>query len=246
MAERRAADYVAARLRELGYEPRLDEFALPNGLTSINVVAVAAGEDGSRSLLLGAHLDSKPPSPGANDNASGCGLLLELARVLAKNPPPIDVEMVFWGCEEFLPQGTDSHHLGSRHHAGELSDAGRDKLVGAVSIDMVGVGSTFRVRTMERGPQSLRRMMLLDARAARVELSFLKDRGRTGSIDHEPYELRGIPAVWLQWRKDLDYHTVRDTAGRLETRPMRATGEFVIGFIYRLDAARIQALDGGR
>ncbi len=246
VAERQAAQYVTARLRQLGYTPQTQEFALPNGLSSVNVIALAPGRDGTRRLLLGAHLDSKPPSPGANDNASGCGLLLELARILVNHPPPVDVELVFWGCEEFLPQGVDSHHLGSRHHAKGLSDDERARLVGAVSIDMVGVGSQFHVRTMERGPQSLRRMLLLDARADGVGLSFLKDRGRTGWSDHEPYELRGIPAVWLQWQKDPNYHTVRDTADRLQVRPMRTTGELLLRFIHGLDEARIDALDNGR
>lgn len=246
VAERKAAEYVAARLKQLGYTPQTQEFALPNGLSSVNVIAVAPGRDGTRRLLLGAHLDSKPPSPGANDNASGCGLLLELARILADNPPPVDVELVFWGCEEFLPEGVDSHHLGSRFHAKALSDSERARLVGVMSIDMVGVGSRFHVRTMERGPQSLRSMLLRDARADGVALSFLKDRGRTGWSDHEPYELRGIPAVWLQWQEDPNYHTARDTADRLRVRPIRTTGAFLLRFIYTLDEARIRKLDTGR
>ncbi|MDZ4170472.1 MAG: M28 family peptidase [Coriobacteriia bacterium] len=245
-AERQAAEYIAARLRELGYEPRLQEFALPSGLTSVNVIAVALGRDESRRFLIGGHIDTKPPSPGANDNASGCGVVLETARILAKNPPPVSVEMVFWGTEEFIPEGTDSHHLGSRHHLKTLTGQQRDQLVGAVSVDMVGVGSSFHVRTMERGPQSLRDMMLRDARARGTNLTFLKDLGRTGWSDHEPYELHGVPAVWLQWQKDPNYHTVRDAAGMLRAAPVRTTGEFLVGFIYRLDEERIARLDADR
>jgi aminopeptidase YwaD len=244
--ERMAADYVAGRLREMGLAVRLQEFRVPTGATSVNVIAVVPGRDKSRRLLLGAHTDSKPPSPGANDNASGCGLLLECARVLGAHEPPVTVEFVFWGTEEFLPRGTDAHHLGSRHHAASLSKEQRRRYVGVVSVDMVGVGSDFHVRTMERGPQSLRRMMLADGVRDGVRLTFLKDPGRTGWSDHEPYELRGIPAVWLQWQRDPHYHTVADTADKLDALPMRVTGEFLLGFVHELDQERVKRLDAGR
>ncbi len=244
--ERKAADYVAGELERLGLEPAYQEFALPGGGTSVNVIDTVSGRDDSRRFLAGGHLDSKPPSPGANDNASGCGVLLEVARVLTVNPPPVTVELVFWGTEEFLPQGVDSHHLGSRHHAEGLTEAERDRLVGALSVDMVGVGTTFHVRTMERGPQSLRRLLLSHANTAGTRMIFLKDRGRTGWSDHEPYELRGIPAAWIEWRDDPHYHTPRDTADRLSRRRMQVTGEFVVSFIHRLDTGRMRALDKGR
>ena len=71
-------------------------FLLANGLTSHNLV-VSFG-DGEVHVLLGAHYDSKPPSPGADDNGSGTVILLELARRFAERPlPGLLVSLVFFG-----------------------------------------------------------------------------------------------------------------------------------------------------
>jgi len=241
-AERKAAEYVATQLRQMGYEPVLDEFELPGGATSVNVIARAPGDPGGTTLILGAHTDTKPPSPGANDNASGCGVLLEMARMLKSQPAAADVEFVFWGAEEFLPRGTDTHHQGSRHHAAGLSPAQRARIAGVISVDMVGTGTRFHARTMLRGPQSLSDAVLAEAKRNKIAMSFLKDPGRTGWSDHEPYELLGIPAVWLQWLADPTYHTARDTADRLTPRTMDATGRLLTNVVYGLDTEQLEEL----
>jgi hypothetical protein len=241
--ERQAAEYVAARLRDCGLTPSFDEFRLPNGRRSVNVSVVISGANDDRRVLLGSHLDSKPPSPGANDTASGCGVLLEFARILAKNPPPVTTEIIFWGTEEFIDVGRDHHHQGSRHDEDSMTPAQRKRLAAVLSIDMVGVGTRFHVRTMGRGPQTLRQMLLSDARKQHVSLTYLHDPGPTGWSDHEPYERAGIPAVWLEWQPDSAYHMAGDTAARLQIRPMRITGDFVLDWLFSLDDSRIAKLD---
>ena len=83
-AEARAAAYIRAVLGEAGYAARLEPFPLPGGGESANVVALPPrpGFDPARDrhLLIGAHYDTVPGSPGANDNASGVAVLLEIAR----------------------------------------------------------------------------------------------------------------------------------------------------------------------
>jgi hypothetical protein len=98
-AEKRAFDYILARLREMGYEPKVESFELPDGRTSRNIIAMAPGSD-PRVVSVGAHIDSKPPAPGANDSAVACGLLLEYARLLKDNPAVPTVELDFFGAEE--------------------------------------------------------------------------------------------------------------------------------------------------
>ena len=79
--ERRGASYVAKKLRAYGYRVRVPTFSV-DGRTSRNVVARWPGSR-RRAIVIGAHIDSVRGSPGANDNASGVAVMLELARVFA-------------------------------------------------------------------------------------------------------------------------------------------------------------------
>lgn len=241
--EMQASLYIERRLREMGFEPTVQTFKLPNGRTSRNVIVSVDGYSSKRVLIIGAHVDSKPPSPGANDNGSGVGILLELARLLRASPAAGRVELVFYGSEEIIDRSRpEGHHFGSRHHARSLPRSVRDNVAGMISVDMVGYGTRFQVQTMRRGPQSLSDLLLAMARDKGVSLSFKKDMGPTGWSDHEPYELAGIPAVWLHWQDDPLYHQPGDDAGHLQRRPVDVTGRFVLAAIRSLDAARLESL----
>jgi hypothetical protein len=243
--EARGAVYLAARLRDAGAAPVIRTFRLPDGRTSRNVVARVAG-DTRDTIIVGAHMDSKHPSPGANDNASGCGVLLELARSLAAVPAHPTIEIVFFGSEEIIGSDPDAHHFGSRHHEETLSAAARDRTVGMISLDMVGYGSSLHVRTMGRGPQALRLLLLAEAEGRGLPLSYLRDPGATGWSDHEPFELAGIPASWIEWRDDPLYHTAGDTADRVVRSRLRVAGQFVLDVLRALDARDLDRLRQAR
>jgi Zn-dependent M28 family amino/carboxypeptidase len=130
----RAADYVATRLADTGLpvEHRPLEFA---GTTFRNVVATRAGTDAERPrVLVGAHYDTMPGTPGADDNASGVAALLEAARLLAGDTPEATVEFVALTLEE--PQGL-SYGVGSRAFARAARRRG-DRYAGALILEMVG------------------------------------------------------------------------------------------------------------
>ncbi len=84
-----------------------------------NLVARIPGEDASRAVILGAHIDS-PNSPGAMDDGSGSVILMEIARVLdaSRTRPPVDVYLVWFGSEELGLYG--SSHFVATHQ--ELLD----------------------------------------------------------------------------------------------------------------------------
>jgi hypothetical protein len=69
--------------------------------TSGNLIARIPGQDSSRAVILGGHIDS-PNSPGAMDDGSGSAVLLEVARVIneAEMQPATDVYLVWYGSEE--------------------------------------------------------------------------------------------------------------------------------------------------
>jgi Zn-dependent M28 family amino/carboxypeptidase len=239
-AEAEAAAYIAARLAEIGYTPRIDEFPIVDGLTSRNVVVRSEGRS-ERVLVIGAHMDSKPPSPGANDNASGCGVVLEIARILASQPVTATVEIVFFGTEE-LVGGPGQHHFGSDYYVSRMSEAEQANTAGMISVDMIAVGENLHARTMLRGPQTLSDFVLSQAAATGVEMTFLKDPGRTGWSDHGPFELAGMPAVAINRLPDPAYHTADDTSGRIDPQLVRETGQLVLDVIRALDRTELERL----
>ena len=165
-AYRRAARWVSGRLGRLGYTVRLQEVRVPGGVswgvpvpagTSVNVVAVPPGVSlTSPHLVVGAHLDTVPQAPGAEDNASGVGVLLTVAEAVAGRRTRLPVVFVAFGAEE--PRGgTDAdHHYGSRAYVDRLGPARREAVRGMVSLDRVGVGTVLPVCSAGAGPDRLR------------------------------------------------------------------------------------------
>ena len=239
-AEHAAANYIVGQLRDLGYQVEVEPFRLPSGLISRNVVARAAGAD-ARVVVLSAHIDSKRSTPGANDNAAGCGILLEIARILAKQPAHATVEFDFFGSEEFTEKPHD-HHYGSRYHVAHLTRREREHIAGMVSSDVVGYGSRFVVRTMGIGPSAMSRLLLSEAKRLHVPLSYSRDPGATGWSDHEAYEKAGIPAAWLERLQDPEYHQPGDTTAHLQPAKLRESGQFVLDVVRGLDARELDAL----
>lgn len=240
-AETQAAQYLADRLSTFGLEPRIEEFALPNGAVSRNVVARIPGAS-DKVVVLGAHFDTISPSPGANDNGSGCGILLDLARILSAQPVAATVEVVFFGAEERVGSNPDDHHFGSRYRVSQMTPDELASTAGMISIDMVGFGPEFHTRTMGRGPMRLSNIMLDRARALGIRLTYRRDPGSTGWSDHEPYELAGIPVSWLEWRDDPVYHTAGDVAAHLQPDRLDKTGRLVLDVMRNLDETELQSL----
>jgi len=239
--EERAAAYLASVLAGYGYHVLVQEVPLPNGARTRNVIASLedAASDGSpgwrQALVVGGHFDTKggTGSPGANDNASGTAVVLELARCLAERGPlpGLRLEFVLFGGEELLVDGTDLHHFGSRYYVAALTPEERSALRGAVVVDMVGVGTQLYARTMGIGPMDLCNALLSYAAGSGTYLPYLQ----SGSYsDHEPFEKAGIPAVWLEVKDDPWYHTPMDSYDKIDPRHVEVTGRLLLGFILSL------------
>lgn len=102
-----------------------------------NVVATLAGSDPELSwLLVGAHFDTVSNTPGADDNASGVAVLLEVARHLAGCRPRRTVQFVGFNLEE--PQDVvGTYRVGSARFA-DSARAERRRYDGALVLEMVG------------------------------------------------------------------------------------------------------------
>lgn len=233
--EASAAEYLAGVLREYGYSPVIQEVPLPNGGITRNVIAELTSPvspDSTGVLFVGAHYDTKAGtgSPGANDNASGTAVVLELARCFMEEPPAdgVALRFIFFGGEERLVDNTDLHHFGSRYYVQNLSPWEREHAIGAVVVDMVGVGEQLYARTMGIGPMDLCNRLMSHARSAGISLSYLV----SGSYsDHEPFEAAGMAAVWLEYKDDPWYHTPRDSYDKIDPAHIENTGRLLESFM---------------
>jgi hypothetical protein len=234
-AERQSARYVAARLRRLGYRVHIQRFPV-DGRTSRNVVARWPGDRRSR-VVVGGHIDTVPRSPGANDNASGVAVVLEVARLVASKRQARWTTFVAFGSEEYGVDGR--HHVGSQVFVNRLGRRGRRRLAGMVSVDMVGklLGRPLIVGTAGIGPTVVARTLVRRTRRVGVPVVY---RTTCDCSDNGPFEHAGIPASFAWSGPEPNYHSPRDTVRSMTPRSVRRTGRALRSFVRALDRKTVR------
>jgi hypothetical protein len=148
-----AAAFVETRFERLGYHVRRTNVRVPAGNswgtpvrrgTSVNVIAEPKGFEAREPyVVIGAHLDTVPVAPGAEDNASGIAVMLQLAEMVSQQPAALPVQFIAFGAEEPRGSGDALHHFGSRQHLADLSRSERRVVQAMVSLDRVGVRASY-------------------------------------------------------------------------------------------------------
>jgi len=176
-----ARAYLADQLTALGWSPQLH--AYPSGANVYAVIPATMGDgDG---IVVGAHFDSVAASPGANDNASGCAVVLAVARYLAETPcRTAPVTIAFFDQEE-------AGLFGARAFAQQLDPA----TVAAVhTIDQVAWDSDGDRRfELEQPTPALEAAW----RAAAAQVGATVVTTTTGGTDHDAFRDRGFAAIGL-------------------------------------------------
>lgn len=99
----RISEFIKNKFKEFGYLIDIDEFSY-QGRTYKNLIATVQGIKSKKDwLIIGAHYDSAVDCPGADDNASGVSVLLELARILKDIPFIENLKFVAFTLEEPQP-----------------------------------------------------------------------------------------------------------------------------------------------
>lgn len=99
-----------------------------------NVIA-RFGPESEERIIVGAHYDTAGPLPGADDNASGVAGLIELAGLLGRQQPPLQVELVAFTLEE--PPYFRTTGMGSSVHAQSLRQQ-NVRVRAMFSLEMIG------------------------------------------------------------------------------------------------------------
>jgi aminopeptidase YwaD len=219
--ETRAQGYVASQFRNAGLTVSIDKFAVPGKGTSRNVVGELDGPATCLQIVMG-HVDSGPDGPGANDNASGVGVLVALASRLKSLDPPCDVWLASTGAEERgFTHAAD--HLGAAALVDRVRRLGRaNGLRFAYDNDEVGRFGRFWLRSPVASPRPGVEGAILDAaRRAGVTVRWVRDEG-TGNSDEREFNLAGMGAAVLEgWRAQEPCRELPcDRPGRLQKRSL--------------------------
>lgn len=131
--------YIENQWREMGFDVQRETFAAI-GDTATNLVVERAGTKRPEEIvLLGAHYDTVPTTPGADDNASAVAVLMEVSRLLKGHVGARTARYVAFGCEE--PPYFNFDSMGSQHHAREARRR-QEQITGMLCLEMVGYFSS--------------------------------------------------------------------------------------------------------
>lgn len=214
--------------------------------TSTNTIGVrpAVGDtDGTAPIVyIGAHIDSVVGSPGASDNASGVGIMLESARILSQYALDTEIRVGTWGAEE---KGI----IGSKVHATSLTPKEIERTVGAWNMDMAGTShlgtedKPFGFWGLSLKKDGMQNSVLnhADALSGHTERGPL-NRGFVARSDHESFQNVGIEAAvfsWMFWSESSSivleptYHQSNDTIDFVSQERMGVSAEIIGGSAFR-------------
>jgi Zn-dependent M28 family amino/carboxypeptidase len=221
-------EWMRSELESAGWQVELQESeALGHPIKNI----VAKRNDESPQIIFGAHYDTRiyadsdpDPSkrkeyvPGANDGASGVAVLLELARSLPDDTPPI--WLVFFDAEDNGNIETWDWILGSREFV--MNNDFQPRAV--VIVDMIGDADLNIYKEYNSNPE-LTDEIWETAKSLGYQDKFIPDYKHSMLDDHTPFLEAGLPAIDII---DFDYpywHTVEDTPDKVSAESLEIVGK---------------------
>ncbi|MDD4459090.1 MAG: M28 family peptidase [Proteiniphilum sp.] len=263
-AHEACGNYLSAKLASFGAEvtEQRTEVTHYDGrrLPIRNIIGSFAPEQEKR-ILLFAHWDSRPfadeesdperrqqPISGADDGASGVGVLLEIARQLQQKPLDVGVDIIFfdledWGQPSFGQQQVtgDWWCMGSRYWA-EQPHVEHYRAEYGILLDMVGsAGATFLKEgySLQYAPAIVERVWST-ARKLGYGSYFPQQQGGYITDDHLPVnELERAPSInIINLKRDSrtgfgpHWHTLKDDMRNIDRNTLKAVGQTVLELLY--------------
>lgn len=247
--EKMAADYLEAQLKELGIDilPGGNEFKVagePDTLVSRNVVGFLQGWDkaqNGRYIVIGARMDNLGMDTymqdgqkvnriyyGANGNASGMALLLELARKLSFSRTLLRRSILFVGFGASARTFAGSWYFLNRSFA---SDA--DKIDAMVNLDMLGTAKAGGLLAFTASNEDLNTVVnALQGELLPIQASLTTQAPYPG--DQVVFYDREIPSVLFTSGRYPEHATGRDTYDIIDFEGMERELEYIYSFVQHL------------
>jgi len=263
-AHEKCAEYLISKLKSYTKNVIVQQAkarAFDGKILNIKNIIVSFNPENNNRIFISDHWDSRPfadqdpdkknhnkPIPAANDGACGAGIIIELAQLFSKNPPPIGVDLILFDAEDYgqpensgFPEMEDSYCLGSQYWAKNPHVKGYYAKFG-ILLDMPGVeGATF---TMEETSVSyasdiLNKVWNTAARAGYSDY-FLSSK-TSGIIDDHYYinKIAKIPTIDIVQHDSgmrsgfyKYWHTMKDDMSGVNKNTIKAVGQTLLTVIY--------------
>lgn len=203
-----------------------------------NVVGRLHGTEGKADVVLAAHYDSVPPSPGGSDDGLGVSVLLETARVLSAGPRmPDDVVLLF----------TDAEEIGLFGAQGFLQNAATSRIRAVLNFEARGVSGPivmFQTSANNHG--------LIEALASHAPFIIANSlagevyRHLPNDTDFTIFNRAGVPGMNFAIITGAEkYHTHMDTAANLDDRSLQQTGNAAVALVETFGSSATSLKHGG-
>ena len=197
--------------------------------TSHNVIATKSPTNKNKStgeiIAIGAHHDSVALAPGANDNASGTAVTLELARVFKNLPTDTELRFLTFGAEEL-------GLIGSDYYVNNLPEDELNRIVGYFNLDMVGSrdAGDLVLNTVDGNPNFVTDL----AQASSLRLNGVATPyEQEGRSDHVPFYEAGIPSAnFIHSPLEPWYHSPEDTLDKISKEKLLDVAKIASTAVY--------------
>ena len=238
---KKTENYITNYFKNIGLQVQLQQYKYGN--YDITNIITGSQENllSSKYYVIGAHYDSVPETYGADDNASGIAVLLELARYTMQEKISLPVRFVAFTAEE--PPTFSTRYQGSKVFVKSALE-NKDEILGAIILEMVGYTSNEQAyplvlkwmgypskgnfigivgnRKSKKFGQSIFQSFKKNEQLP-VETLFVPFNGRilpdTRLSDHSPFWDAGLFAVMITdtaFFRNPNYHTPKDTFDTLD------------------------------
>lgn len=203
-----AEEWLKSQIVTMGYE----YMAQPFTMTSADGVTPCYGENlifskqgaSDRVIVVGAHYDCVEQTFGTDDNASGVGVLLELASIYSTKESPYTIRFVLFSAEE-------PGCLGSQYYVDNLSQEERDRIACMINIDTIAAGDNMYLYggTVDDSGSIVQDWAVYQAQSAAdllgIDMSFHPDVNdsfptptKATASDQMPFANVGIPYIYCE------------------------------------------------
>lgn len=264
-AHKLCGDFLVSQLQSFGakvFEQKTDLKAFDGTVLHARNIIGSFNSEKSERVLLFAHWDTRPfsdqdpdvkkhhtPVQGANDGASGVGVLLEVARLLKAKSPDLGVDIIFFDAEDYgTPYFADNADagewwcLGSQYWSKNPHVPGYKARFG-ILLDMVGApDAAFLKEAMSRKyAAGVVEKVWGAARDLGYGKYFVDKNGGGITDDHIPVnENRGVPSIdIIHYDSNTDsgfgwyWHTSKDDMNNISKETLKAVGQTILEVVYK-------------
>lgn len=230
-----AANYIKSQFKAIEGVTLLADNGLQNitftsrekeEINSFNVVAMIDSPNSDQHIVIGAHYDhlgikNGELIPGADDNASGVGYIIELARHYAQQKEQLDYDIIF-----IAFSGEEMGLKGSNYYANNPIIPLKDCRA-MINFDMLGrmINKGITIRGLGAAPESVPLFYSLENDD---NLDIIWEFRTNGPTDYASFARKGVIAYSFSTRVHKDYHSPRDTPDKINYEGIEMASRYIL------------------